>query len=355
MKRRHDERDLIFSRVRLEKGTKAYEDYYREKPHLREGDDAVRGKTLRPRSKKDSAVLRRLLALLERKSNTLASLYDHLEATPLGPTRRPFESLVEPKTSMRRAGAVALGYVELNETHYYSHHGGLSTALGLENRGQPVSLPYTYAIAFLVRIDRDGLNCSPRLEGMLATEEAYLTIASIGAAMAIEFKKRGYESVFASEAYYPGPLVPLGMDAGLGEIGMANHLVHPVYGNAVRIGAVYTTYPLKPDTPRLFSLAAFCKRCALCLMNCPSKSIKPHPRIVNGRTHYKMDDQTCHAMWFRSGTDCAVCLKSCPFSQGVDEADIEKMQKDPELIDAIVEKHIKKHGRQPRCRPQEET
>jgi epoxyqueuosine reductase QueG len=197
----------------------------------------------------------------------------------------------------------------------------------------------------MIPMNLDYINRAPFFEELLETENVYLNIAETGSKLALYLKGIGYDAMFQSEAYYLTPLVPLAYDAGLGEIGMGNHIVTPEFGDRVRLGAVLTILPLKTDEPIDFGLEQFCKRCALCLMNCPSHSITPHPRNVNNRQFYKFNDQTCFNLWKNTGTDCGTCIQSCPFTQGIDANTIAKMKDNPDLIDEVIATHLKKHGR----------
>ena len=140
-------------------------------------------------------------------------------------------------------------------------------------------------------------------------------------------------------------MVPLAYDAGLGEIGMSNHLVTLEHGDNIRLGAVFTNLELDLDSPVDFGLTEFCKHCALCLINCPSHSITHLTRMVNGRQFYKFNENSCFDLWAKAGTDCGVCIQSCPFTQGVDLEKVKKMKNNPEIMDELVKEHLDKHGR----------
>ncbi|MCF7925864.1 MAG: 4Fe-4S dicluster domain-containing protein, partial [Candidatus Izimaplasma sp.] len=233
----------------------------------------------------------------------------------------------------------------LTDYSFYKASGGLSDALGIDNYGEPITPNYTTAIVFTVAMDKTMINRAPHYEELLATEEGYLKIAHIGARLTMYLKDLGYDAMFNNSEYYLAPLVPLAYDAGLGEIGMTNHLVTKKYGNRVRLGAVFTTLELPPDHPIDFGLQAFCKKCALCLMNCPSHAITHKPRIVNNRQFYKFDENKCYDMWVKSGTDCGTCIQSCPFTQGVDQSLVDNMKDNKEMMQQIFDQHLKKYGR----------
>ncbi len=349
MSTRYDERDTMFSRARLQPGTKRYREYYARHPHVQAGDDALRGMDITKSLRVDAAFKARFFPLREHRHALVKALHDTVDQTPPATDRvavpGTFASNI--KAIVKHYGAGDVGIVKLMPKHYYSHHGGVSEARGLDNYGEPILPRYQTAIVYAVPMNRAYVNRAPGFEAMLETDNAYDKVAFTGSRLALYLKALGYHTVFQSELYYETPLVPLAYDGGLGEIGMANHLVHPRFGNAIRLGAVLTTLQIDADKPIDFGLKAFCKRCALCLMNCPSQAIKPSERIREGRTFYRFDDQRCFQLWKNTGTDCSTCLSSCPFTQGIDAITIEAMQHDPAIIDDVIQAHLDAHSRRP--------
>ncbi len=346
MKTKYDERNIIFSRARLKKGTKNYHDYYKTHPQLRKEDDAIRGMNIHDKLRRSKTFKERFLPIHANNNRLLKTLHDTVEQAPLGnriDVPETFKTNI--KAITKHYGAKEVGIVKLKDEHYYSHFGGTNEALNLDNYGEKITPSYTHAIVYLIPMDLTYINRAPDYEEQLETENIYLNIAYTGARLALYLKSLGYPSTFQSEAFYLTPLVPLAYDAGLGQIGMSNHIVNPTYGDRVRLGAVLTNLALPEDKPIDFGLEKFCKRCALCVMNCPSRSIKPHQRMVNGRTFYKFTDVTCFKLWKNTGTDCGTCIQSCPFTQGIDQETIENMLNDTTLMDTVIQNHIEKYGR----------
>ena len=346
MKTWYDERNTLFSRVKLEKDSKAYKAFYEKHPEYQRIDDEIRGSQFRDNLRKSDVFKSLFFPLTTSNTALLKSLHElvfNTERSKRVETPKNFHQNI--KAITKHYGASDVGIVKLNDRHFYTHSGGLSESIGIKNYGEKIRPNYTHAIVYLIPMDLAYINRAPHFEELLETENAYLKVGFIGSRLALYLKSLGYDTTFQSEAYYLTPLVPLAYDGGLGEIGMTNHIVHPTYGDRIRLGAVLTTLELKEDEPIDFGLDAFCKRCALCLMNCPSKSITAKQRIVNGRTFYKFDDQTCFKLWKNTGTDCGTCIQSCPFTQGIDKQTIQMMQNDPSTIDEVIQKHLEIHGR----------
>jgi epoxyqueuosine reductase QueG len=344
---KYDERNTLFGRVALEKDSKEYKEYYKKHPKTRHADDAVRGLSFREKIRKPQAFKDLFLPLTDHNKELISSIFHTAKNVKVNPNRQdiPRNFTKNIKEITKYYGASDVGIAKLDETNYYSHQAGLSSALGIDNLNKKVVPRYKTAIVFTVKMDLDFMNRAPHFEELLTTEDAYLKVALVGARLEMYLKELGYKAESQNGEYYLAPLVPLAHDAGLGQIGMANHIVTKEHGNNVRLGAVLTTLELDYDKPIDFGLHDFCKKCALCLMNCPSKSITHKQRVVNGRIFYKFNDNTCYEQWTKMGTDCGTCIQACPLTQGVDLSKLNRMKEEPSLMDDIMQEHFDKHGR----------
>ena len=348
MKKHYDERETLFSRVRLEEGSSNSLDFYRKHPGYKTSDDAIRGMDFLDNLKKDTAFKSRFFPLFQQNETIIKQFYETLEAIPLAdkqPIPEGFESNI--KAIAGHYGACDAGIVRLKKTHYYSHRGFDERPPG-ESYGEKIEPRHKTAIVFLVRMDKDALMRAPHFEEIAESMNAYMNLAYTGMRLASYLKALGYDSTFQSEIHYLTPLVPLAVDGGLGEVGMTNHLVHPEYGNRVRIGAVMSDIDLQPDQPIDYGLELFCKRCALCLMNCPMQSISFKQRTLNGKRFYKLDEHSCFKLFKKAGTDCGVCIQSCPLSYEIDPKRLKAAKGNPEKIDTIIKDHLNKNGRRPK-------
>lgn len=345
--KKYDERNTLFGRVELTEGTKEYEDYYKRHPETKRDDDKSRNRPFRNALRKPEEFKKLFFPLIQNNKKIIKGVHDLAVNHPVSEERLDIEDSFREniKEITKYFGASSVGIAKLDEFSYYSHLAGLAQHVDMDTLNQEVKPSYQTAIVFTVEMDKDMMNRAPMFEELLATEIAYVKVAEIGSKLTMYIKDLGYKAAINHSEFYLGPMVPLAVDAGLGQIGMCNHIVTKEYGNRVRLGAVFTTLQLSEDQAIDYGLTEFCKKCALCLLNCPSKAITHKPRMVNGRQFYKFYDNKCFDMWLNSGTDCGTCISACPLSHGVDLNKLNRIKEEPELIDEIMEEHYAKYGR----------
>jgi reductive dehalogenase len=135
--------------------------------------------------------------------------------------------------------------------------------------------------------------------------------------MASWFGAMGYKAVAEHNRHYNLLMVPLAIDAGLGELGRFGYFIADKFGPRVRLFVVQTDMPLIPDKPIDLGAEKFCEACLKCAESCPSKSIpqEKEKTLVRGIERWKLKEESCFEYWGKIGTDCCVCMAICPFSR----------------------------------------
>jgi reductive dehalogenase len=219
-------------------------------------------------------------------------------------------------------GADLVGICEVNPVWIYSHWGeDNANSVSTVNTGVPIELPRwaKYAIVMAIAMDYQQLRRSPATEG--STDLAYSKMAFAAASVATYIRNLGYHAIPSGNDLALS--IPLAIDAGLGELGRNGMLITDPYGPRVRICKVFTELPLEPDSPIDIGVQHFCERCEICAELCPSRAIK-----FGDRTDRAWDNSnsmnvlkwpvkavSCLRFWIKNRTDCAVCLRSCPFNK----------------------------------------
>ena len=319
-----DERDIVFARNRsLPAGSEQYKTYYELHPE-REQFDAARRNRGGPLGKpgtidkpKDRPNVAAAMACL--------SIPIHL-ATPekYNPPPHPEfnEQRVEmpPETAGSRVkgyalslGADLVGITEINPLWIYSRRGEIFNNKW-DEWGRPIEVPHKYAVVFATEMALDLVGTAPHTPTTIASMANYARGAIIATQLAAYIANLGYSATANHLRHYDAVLVPLAVDAGLGETGRLGYLITKDFGPRVRLGAVTTDIPLIPDQPVDLGVADFCRICKKCANCCPSNSIPLDDlQETNGTLRWKLNAETCFDYWGKVGTDCNICMRVCPW------------------------------------------
>ena len=109
---------------------------------------------------------------------------------------------------------------------------------------------------------------------------------------------------------------PLVVDAGLGEVGRLGYLMTKEFGLGTRLSVVTTDMPLAHDKPTDIGVQSFCESCRICAEDCPIGAIPTGDKVeYNGIRKWKLDEGRCYRYWYAVGTDCSICMTSCPWTK----------------------------------------
>ena len=310
--RRIDERDIMFARGRLVPGSPEYELYYAMRPENQTGDDHTRAL---PGLLSDSAQLAEPLAFAAAKASfdLTEAVREHVDGdvAPALVERSPEIWTAAIKELAVSHGALTAGVTELRPYHVYTHVGR-----GTGTYGEPVELDHRWALAFSVEMDHRRVSHAPGPPVVEESARQYVEAAKIALIIASWIRRLGHPARAHTDGNYRviAPLVA--RDAGLGEIGRMGLLMTPRLGPRVRLGVVTTDMPLVADPPGDdLSVIDFCAVCQKCATNCPVGAIPNGDRTqVDDGLRWAIDSETCYRYWNLIGTDCASCMRVCPYS-----------------------------------------
>ena len=310
--RRVDERDIMFARGRLAPGSPEYELYYAMRPRNKQGDDNTRSL---PGLLSPDAELAEPIAFAAADAcfDLTEALRDHVDGKVAA--RRVERAPDEWKAALgglaRSLGAVDVGVTELRPYHIYTHVGR-----GTGVYGEAVDLDHRWAFAFTVEMDHRRILQAPAPPVVEESARQYVEGAKVALITASWIRRLGYPARAHIDGNYRviAPLVA--RDAGLGEIGRMGLLMTPNLGPRVRLGVVTTDLPLVADEPGDDqTVIDFCTICRKCATNCPVVAIPSGERNpVDDGLRWAIDAETCFRYWNVIGTDCATCIRSCPYS-----------------------------------------
>lgn len=342
--KRIDERDTMFARMNYIEGTPEYDDYYKRNKDKKEKDDQIRQKpqicgegtaTYNPITSPIADANFRFL-------NDIKDLSDGV----VNPNKVEIDKEAMTKRLKGLAlqyGAKLVGITKMQDYHYYSHRGRHR-----ENYGEKVEARHSFGIVFAVEMDKLMINRAPQVSEVIETSKAYVDAAIVGMMISYYIRELGYEARNHMDANYLliAPLVA--RDGGIGDIGRNGILTTKEYGSRVRLGVVTTEMPLIPDEREDFGLTEVCKECNRCIRTCPGKAIPSGDQVeIDGVMRWKIVQEDCYNMWRSLGTDCGICISSCPFSQGIDLETLKGLKGSKEEIMKTLDEHDKKHGIRP--------
>lgn len=306
-----DERDTMFSRNELVKGTKNYTNYYSQKPAYELGDNKL--KLNAGLLKKGSANYNPYMFYsAEASFFTIESLKNKVDgAIAQNQTiNKPQEITNYIVKWSKKLGALNTGITLLKDYHKYSYRGRM------QNYGNPVINDHKYAIAFTVEMDFNQVQSAPMAPIVMESAQQYLNSGSIAVQIAEFIRRLGYSARAHIDGNYEVVCPLVARDAGLGEIGRMGLLMTPKEGPRVRIGVVTTDLPLEINVLKFDrSIIEFCSICKKCADCCPSNSISFNSREkINGVIRWQIDQQSCFDFWTKTGTDCGRCVSVCPYS-----------------------------------------
>ncbi len=180
---------------------------------------------------------------------------------------------------------------------------------------------YKYCIVIGIEMDYESITHSPAHPASMATGIGYSKMAFVAGLLSKFIRGMGFNAIPSGND--TGLSIPMAIDAGLGEIARNGLLITPKFGPRLRLAKVYTDLPLLPDQPIEFGVKEFCMICEKCARKCPSKSIdlgppSPKPHNISNRdgvNTWHINAETCLTFWAENGTDCANCIRVCPFNK----------------------------------------
>jgi ferredoxin len=309
---RYDERDHMFARNNTWQHPETAERYYAEHPELRAADEQI---FRRPRLGEPGG--RYYDEVLTPMAVTAFEMLDRTAGLAGGePAGRRQE--VDPADATRALrtlgclyGAVDVGVAPLRDYHFYSHAGRQ-----IVSWGRPIAPRHRFAVVIVVAMDYRRIRRAPRAPVLVESSRQYVEAAKIAHLLAGHIRRLGYDARSHVDANYEVACVPVARDAGLGEVGRMSLLMHPAHGPCVRLSVVTTDLELVPTRGEYRHMDSFCRLCRKCAEACPAAAIpRGEPPESRGFRHWSVRQEACYNFWRIAGTDCALCVRACPFTK----------------------------------------
>ncbi len=315
--KRYDERDNVQGRQELVPESHEWEKYYQAHPERKETDLAQHDLpgafgVGAPADIKAFESMISLLGQLGHESMVNGPVEpETVEMTP----ERAAEKI---KGFGKHLGAAVVRIGPLNQAYIYSHKGRSyhRPGDGEPKVGTPIELPHKNAIVMVEGLDTKILKGAPKKQVILEVFRAYSKLGNIALILARYSRSLGYPARAHIVTNYQLIVPPVAIDAGVGELGRHGVLISKEFGSAMKMSVVTTDLPMVQDKKQNMGVDDFCRYCKICAENCPSGAISyGEKQVVRGVERYPFKAEACFKIWNETGTDCGVCIGSCPFSK----------------------------------------
>jgi epoxyqueuosine reductase len=234
------------------------------------------------------------------------------------------------KKASKSLGASLVGLCKLDQRWVYAN----------DTAGRPIvfeDVPSPYAnddkvvipnsfqsvVVLAVKMDFDMVQYAPFGASAAGVWGGYDNMAIVAGRVAEFIRGLGWQAIPMGNDTMLS--IPLAIDAGMGQFGRICRLVTPELGPNVRLMKVLTDLKMEYDSPIDFGLEEFCNNCKKCVDACPPQALPAGEMLWQGSTpsettdvlKWQQSSDKCLRWWGEVGTGCAICIRACPWSQGI--------------------------------------
>ncbi len=242
--------------------------------------------------------------------------------TPIAETKLSIEDKYEFTRELKKVGklfgADLIGITAIDERWHYSHRVDTRDFTAAEN-----DLPsnYSHVIVMGHSMKKELVDMYPAAVAGAATGLEYSREAAIVTQMTSYIRSLGYNAIGSMND--TALAIPYAIKAGLGEYARNQLVITREFGPRVRFSKIFTDLPLNIDSPVKYGISDYCNVCTKCSDACPPKALPygaPSLKTLNRSTikgvkKWSADAEKCFGYWAKIKTDCAICMRVCPFNR----------------------------------------
>ena len=245
--------------------------------------------------------------------------------TPVAETRveplEPSAQAAEIKKVARLFGADLAAVTARDERWHYARR---PDTRGMTPVHDPIPDHLTHVIVMGHEMDLGLVDTYPSALAGAATGREYSHEAAIAMQVAAYLRGLGWDAVASMND--SALVVPYAIQAGLGEYGRNQMVLTPEFGPRLRFSKVFTEMPMALDAPRALGLTRYCRDCTICAEACPPKALpageptygtcdgSQSPSTIRGVRKWSANCERCFGYWAKLRSDCAICVRVCPFN-----------------------------------------
>lgn len=241
--------------------------------------------------------------------------------TPVAPMQQqvddPAQMAAEIKRIAKFFGADICGITDMDERWLYT------TRVDTRDMSEaPNDLPEGMKSVIVMghQMEQDLVATYPSALAGAATGREYSHEAAVVMQLAAYIRNLGYEATASMND--TGLVIPYAIKAGLGEYARNQMVITPEFGPRLRFSKIFTNLPLTHDAPKPRGVRAFCDICTKCADACPVKALPfGQPAVstdvsaIKGVRKWTSDAEKCFGFWAKMSSDCAICMRVCPFNR----------------------------------------
>jgi len=224
------------------------------------------------------------------------------QTAQMEPTAEP---MGEDVTQKIKDKARELGYLEVGITAYDTRY---------EYQSKRGFNHYPHAICLAYEQDFEPTQTIPSIDAEIVHSSTYRTQAAAGLELANFIRSLGYHAQVIHSSDATGPVIPMFVAAGLGQLGACGYLLTPHAGNRNRLMMVTTDAKVTYDQPVDYGIHAFCQVCQVCVNRCPGRALMRDKIWWRGIEKNKLYFKRCRPVMARY-LGCGVCMKVCPIQK----------------------------------------
>ena len=213
----------------------------------------------------------------------------------------------EDVTELIRRKAYELGYGEVGFTKNDGHY-------VYQSRKPQLRRDLPNAICLALEQDYRKTQTIPSMEAEDTHFGTYYNQGPLTMELTAYIRSLGYNVQVSGPTWHYGPMIPMFVEAGLGQLGANGQLLSPHFGSRARLQIIYTDANVTHDQPIDYGIHQFCQECKVCVDRCPGRALMPDKVWYRGVEKNKLVFKRCRPVMARY-EGCGVCMKVCPIQK----------------------------------------
>ena len=160
-------------------------------------------------------------------------------------------------------------------------------------------------------VDTQTAPSGPAEAAALAT---YRSEGEAALELAAFIRSLGYHAQVHSPNDASCVVIPMFVQAGLGQLGANGQLLSPHFGSRARLMMITTDAVMTYDPPVDYGIHNFCQVCQVCVNRCPGRALQREKVWWRGVEKDKLVAKRCRPVMARYAA-CGVCQKVCPIQK----------------------------------------